>query len=156
MAAAFVFFHPPTIVERWDRARTVMAPAESAQAFASCLDAWAGAHLGDDVDYGRLAQLEQKVIEAASPANNLSTNPELLELTRAESGANLVRGFQHWLEDAQHAGADGGQLRADAERQRKHGARGMAVAGIADRSPHGTDESRPGGGGSTAAAGNSP
>jgi hypothetical protein len=68
VAAAFVFFHPPTIVERWDRARTVMAPAESAQAFASCLDSWAAAHLGDEVDYGRLAALEKKVIEAASPA----------------------------------------------------------------------------------------
>lgn len=68
VAAAFVFFHPPTIVERWDRGLTVMAPAESAQAFASCLDSWAHNHLADDVDYGRLAQLEKKVIAAASPA----------------------------------------------------------------------------------------
>jgi polyhydroxyalkanoate synthase len=36
----------------------------------------------------------KQIMEAASPANHLSTNPELLELTRAESGANLVRGFQ--------------------------------------------------------------
>jgi hypothetical protein len=68
VAAAFVFFHPGTIVERWDRGRTVMPPIEAAHAFASCLDAWAGAHLGDGVDYGRLAELEAKVIDAASTA----------------------------------------------------------------------------------------
>lgn len=68
VAATFVFFHPPSIVERWDRGRAVMAPAESAQAFASCLDSWAEAHLGDGVDYDRLAELEGLVIAAASPA----------------------------------------------------------------------------------------
>ena len=57
--------------------------------------------------------LGRQIIEAASPANNLSTNPELLELTRAESGANLVRGFQNWLEDAQHAiKADGAESKS--------------------------------------------
>jgi polyhydroxyalkanoate synthase len=45
----------------------------------------------------------RQIVEAASPANHLPTNPELLELTRAESGNNLIRGFQNWLEDAQHA-----------------------------------------------------
>jgi hypothetical protein len=68
VAAAFVFFHPPTIVERWDRGRAVMPPAEAAQAFASCLDAWADAHLADGIDYEELAELEGKVIAAASPA----------------------------------------------------------------------------------------
>ncbi len=68
VAAVFVFFHPPTIVERWDRGRAVMAPDEAAQAFAGCLDAWAAAHLGDGIDYARLAELEGKVIAAASPA----------------------------------------------------------------------------------------
>ena len=38
-------------------------------------------------------------LEAASPANYLLTNPELLEATRAEQGQNLVRGFGNWLED---------------------------------------------------------
>ena len=42
----------------------------------------------------------RQILEAASPANHLPTNPELLELTRAESGQNLLRGFQHWLDDA--------------------------------------------------------
>ena len=38
-------------------------------------------------------------LEAVSPANYLATNPELLDTTRAEAGENLVRGFNHWLED---------------------------------------------------------
>jgi polyhydroxyalkanoate synthase len=45
----------------------------------------------------------RQMLEAASPANHLPTNPELLELTRAESGQNLVRGLQNWLEDAGRA-----------------------------------------------------
>ncbi len=39
--------------------------------------------------------------ELISPANYLASNPELLEATRAESGQNLVRGFQHWVEDVE-------------------------------------------------------
>jgi polyhydroxyalkanoate synthase len=41
----------------------------------------------------------RNVLEAISPANYLATNPELLDITRAEAGANLVRGFSNWLED---------------------------------------------------------
>jgi len=41
----------------------------------------------------------RQILDAASPANFLHTNPDLLERTRAESGQNLVRGFRHWLED---------------------------------------------------------
>jgi polyhydroxyalkanoate synthase subunit PhaC len=41
------------------------------------------------------------LLEAASPANFLHTNPELLERTAAESGQNLIRGLKNWLEDAQ-------------------------------------------------------
>jgi len=47
------------------------------------------------------------LVEAASPANFLHTNPELLEKTAAESGRNLIRGFKHWLEDAQRAAGGG-------------------------------------------------
>jgi polyhydroxyalkanoate synthase len=43
----------------------------------------------------------KNAIEALSPANYLATNPELLEATRAEAGANLVRGFKNWLEDVE-------------------------------------------------------
>lgn len=55
----------------------------------------------------------RQMLDAASPANYLSTNPELLEQTRVESGQNLVRGYQNWLEDVERtlsgkapAGAD--------------------------------------------------
>ena len=41
----------------------------------------------------------RNALEAASPANYLLTNPELLEATRAEQGNNLVRGFRNWLQD---------------------------------------------------------
>lgn len=53
---------------------------------------------------GRSADLvsfaSKQVLEAASPANHLMANPELLELTRAQSGRNLVAGFKNWLADA--------------------------------------------------------
>jgi hypothetical protein len=68
VAAAFVFLHPGTVVERWERGRQVMAPGEAAAAFAGCLDAWASEHLADGVDYGRLAELEAKLIRAAPVA----------------------------------------------------------------------------------------
>jgi polyhydroxyalkanoate synthase len=45
----------------------------------------------------------RQLLDASSPAHYLQTNPELLERTRLESGRNLVRGFGHWLEDAQRA-----------------------------------------------------
>ena len=38
-------------------------------------------------------------LDALSPTNFLASNPELLELTRAEGGKNLLRGVQHMLED---------------------------------------------------------
>ena len=41
------------------------------------------------------------LIDAASPANFLQTNPELLKKTVAESGQNLIRGLKHWVEDAE-------------------------------------------------------
>ena len=46
-----------------------------------------------------VAFASQQAVEAASPANYLWANPELLELTRAQSGQNLVAGFKNWLED---------------------------------------------------------
>jgi len=68
VSAAFVFFHTPTVVERWDRARAVMAPARAATAFAGCLESWAAAHLDDGVDHEELAELERRLIAAASPS----------------------------------------------------------------------------------------
>ena len=48
------------------------------------------------------------LLEAASPANFLHTNPELLQRTAAESGRNLIRGLKNWLEDAKRA-VEGGR-----------------------------------------------
>ena len=39
--------------------------------------------------------------DASSPANSLASNPELLAVTQAEQGQNLVRGLQHMVEDMQ-------------------------------------------------------
>jgi polyhydroxyalkanoate synthase subunit PhaC len=49
------------------------------------------------------------LLEAASPANFLHSNPELLNQTAAESGQNLIRGLKNWLEDAQRMNG-GGQV----------------------------------------------
>ena len=48
----------------------------------------------------RLDFLQRQLLDIVSPAHYLLTNPELLEQTRSESGANLMRGAQYWLEDA--------------------------------------------------------
>jgi len=39
------------------------------------------------------------LLDATSPSNYLASNPELLALTQAEKGQNLVRGFKHVVED---------------------------------------------------------
>ena len=56
-----------------------------------------GGSSGDSAQ--RLDFLQRQVLNATSPAHYLLTNPELLEQTRTESGANLLRGAQFWLED---------------------------------------------------------
>src|SRR5690606_12831106 len=39
------------------------------------------------------------LLDASSPSNYLASNPELLALTQAERGQNLVRGLKHLFED---------------------------------------------------------
>jgi polyhydroxyalkanoate synthase len=56
---------------------------------------------GSDRSAARLRFATQQMLDAASPANFLHTNPELLNKTVAESGQNLVRGLKNWLEDAE-------------------------------------------------------
>jgi polyhydroxyalkanoate synthase len=58
----------------------------------------------------RLEFLQRQLLDAASPAHYLLTNPELLAQTRAESGANLLRGAQLWLEDAARMLGGGGAV----------------------------------------------
>ena len=55
-----------------------------------------------------LAFLGTNALEAASPANYLATNPELLKTTHSEAGQNLVRGMRHWLKDLELTVARGG------------------------------------------------
>ena len=45
----------------------------------------------------------RQILDIFSPSNFLLTNPEVLERTRNEGGMNLVRGFQHFLEDFERA-----------------------------------------------------
>jgi polyhydroxyalkanoate synthase subunit PhaC len=52
------------------------------------------------------------LIDAASPANFLHTNPELLKRTAAESGHNLIRGLKHWFEDVQRMAGGAGRAPA--------------------------------------------
>ena len=68
VAATFFFFHPQTVIDGWERSRPVMARADAAAAFAGRLHAWALTHLPDGIDYLRLAELEGRVIDEASPA----------------------------------------------------------------------------------------
>src|SRR4029077_5642264 len=63
----------------------------------------------NDPDLERVNFAGRMLLEAASPANFLHTNPELLKRTVAESGHNLIRGLKHWLEDAQRAVSGNGR-----------------------------------------------
>ena len=62
-----------------------------------------------DPNLARVNFAGRMLLEAASPANFLHTNPELLKRTVAESGHNLIRGLKNWLEDAQRAVTGGGR-----------------------------------------------
>ncbi|TBW41058.1 alpha/beta fold hydrolase [Siculibacillus lacustris] len=42
----------------------------------------------------------RQMLDAVSPSNFPATNPDVVEATRAEGGANLLRGFEHALDDA--------------------------------------------------------
>ena len=61
--------------------------------------------LPEDVDglqkyHGELVEFTvRQWLDALSPTNFLGSNPELLELTRAEGGQNLMRGAQNLVED---------------------------------------------------------
>ena len=68
VAAAFVFFNPAVVTEAWDRGRKVCPPADAARAFAATGHRWADAHLPAGVDYGRLAELLGRVLDASSVA----------------------------------------------------------------------------------------
>ncbi|MEJ2015805.1 MAG: alpha/beta fold hydrolase [Limibacillus sp.] len=45
--------------------------------------------------------IARQMLDVLSPSNFLATNPELMEATQREGGANLVRGLENWWRDAQ-------------------------------------------------------
>ena len=47
----------------------------------------------------------RQLLDMVSPSNFLPTNPEILERTVNEGGANLIRGFHHFVEDSQRTAA---------------------------------------------------
>ena len=49
----------------------------------------------------KISFLARQWLDLISPGNYIATNPVVLEQTASENGANLMRGLQHWLEDAQ-------------------------------------------------------
>jgi polyhydroxyalkanoate synthase subunit PhaC len=63
-----------------------------------------------DAKSARMNFAGRLLLDAASPANFLHTNPQLLNKTAAESGQNLIRGVKNWLEDAQRMTRGGGRV----------------------------------------------
>lgn len=50
-------------------------------------------------EYRKIDLMMRNLVDASNPANFAALNPEVLETTRLENGANLVRGAQMMLED---------------------------------------------------------
>lgn len=67
-SAALVFFSPETVRTNWEQGAGVMPRVEASQALADCCATWADAHLADDVDWDRLAELAGKVVASAPAA----------------------------------------------------------------------------------------
>jgi len=68
VSAAFTFFEPGAVRTLWEQGAAVMPALLAATEFADCCAAWAEAHLPDDVDSARLAELAGQVVTAARPA----------------------------------------------------------------------------------------
>jgi len=66
VTACLVFFSPEVVRNVWEGSRDVMPRSAAAELFAGCLVTWADAHLGDDVDWARLAELADRIAAAAS------------------------------------------------------------------------------------------
>jgi hypothetical protein len=67
---AFHFFHPEQVATNWTASESVMPRDKAAQEFANCAANWAEAKLPDDLDCARLAELAEKVGNAAG-ANDI-------------------------------------------------------------------------------------
>lgn len=112
VTAAMVFFHPDVVRTAWDASRPVMPRDEAATLFAACLVDWAVAHLDDDVDWARLAELAGRIVASASIA-----------------GAPMFAGWRALPVPDDPTAAALHQLNALRElRMSRHGAAVMAVA----------------------------
>ena len=68
VAAAFGFFARPAIRALWESGRTVMAPTDSALLFAEECAAWGRARFTAEIDYAEVAELAERIIDAAPVA----------------------------------------------------------------------------------------
>lgn len=66
VTACLVFFSPDVVNRAWEGSRSVMSREAAAELFAGCLVTWAAEHLGDDVEWARLAELADKIAASAS------------------------------------------------------------------------------------------
>ena len=67
-AASLVFFSRDVVAPAWDRTASVMPRRAAAEEWSACAHAWARAHVVDDVDYARLAELLGRVVRDAAVA----------------------------------------------------------------------------------------
>ena len=65
VVGSFGFMEPGTVRGWLEQAKSVAPPPQTAVAYLACGYAWAGEHLGDDVDWSRLADLLGRVNDAA-------------------------------------------------------------------------------------------
>jgi hypothetical protein len=68
VVAAMVFFAPATVHAAWERSTAVMPRRAAAAAWMECAHAWATTHLGDDLDWARIAGLLGRIVDAAPAA----------------------------------------------------------------------------------------
>jgi hypothetical protein len=68
VVAAFVFFAPEVVHGAWARSANVMPRADAARAWAAAGHEWATTKLEDDVDWGTVAALLGRVVQAAPVA----------------------------------------------------------------------------------------
>jgi hypothetical protein len=68
VSAAFTFFEPGAVRTLWEQGTAVMPAPLAGGEFAGCCASWAEAHVPDDLDAARLAELASQVVAAARPA----------------------------------------------------------------------------------------
>lgn len=64
-ASSLVFFSTSKVAPAWEAGKAVMAPQRAALEWAGSIHAWARAHVPDNFEAARLADLASKVVDAA-------------------------------------------------------------------------------------------